>query len=1579
MQALRIKFYFLLSFVWILSLHIAAQDYYWVGNSGDWSDTIHWATSSGGSIKHSTPPTKANNVYFDDSSFTLAGQVVTINDSAYCKTMDWRGVTNTPTLTANAEWFVDGSLYLDANMTLTGGMARKFPTLTSSQLNNEIDFAGLQSSAKKSLTFNGVGSWILLSDLVFSHTVNIRLLSGTLNTNSYNIDTWGDFISSGDSTRELILNNSELLIKDWLVSGKNMITDPGTSVIKPWNNKFDGGSQDYAKVVFENLSSVTVSGNNIFDSLICTGVGQVKFEALSSQEASYFGFNQSCGPTLMLQSEIEGQPAYLSGNSSGIIGYSLILQDITVHGSVAFTAYNSVALNNVNNWAIINSAGTNYYWIGNGGNWSDLSHWSTTSGGTADQSCLPGSNDNVFFDSNSFNQPNEEVVVDYLFISCNDMIWLGVTDTPTFKQASLGDLHVFILNGSIVLDSVMNYDYQGTTIFNAKDSNNIIDFAGNYYSLTFSYLPSYLGIGPNEKGLIFNHTGTYTLSTDWLNSFPMIFNNGYFDASGHAMEALSITSASLNKNRTIDLSGSSITIETWDVTYSDKLNLIIDQSTIHIKTFDTRPVNDIFNGGNRNYNVVQFSDDIDLIGNNTFDTLQINPAAQLNLEKNSTQIVNKIIADGSCSGFISLLSEGATLQCNSGVINLSQLEIKGVSAVGGASFNAVDAIDLGENSGWNFTPPVGKTYYWVADTGYWDDPMHWSLSSGGISAGCLPTAADDVIFDANSFSITNAVVYIPEGGEVSCHDMTWTGNTKNAILGRTAITFSSNYFTIYIHGSLTLNNAVYLGFYQDEGFTFASSDTGNTITTNGHPLATSGWNCVLKFDGAGSWRLQDNMTFLPGTGGIRLYQGTLDLNGFNLSTNEVQIYDQGQTQFKPVKLNIANSIVNTSSWLVYGNNPDLLTTNSTINQTKDWFYGGGKSYDKLNMSMSTNPVHLFGNNSFTFLKIDAKEIYLEEGSVQTTDSLVIQSGSSCSQFVDISSNAPGIPAELVVNQQNLNLSFMHINDVKASGTANFNTINSTGTGNTSGWNISNSGSNNYYWVNGTGNWSDTIHWSLNSGGAPSGCVPTTLDNVFFDDSSFSVLGQTVTLNVPAYCKSMDWSGAKYFPEIKGGKPLAISGNFLLIDSMQYNPFTTVFNSDSLVAIITGGNTIGSPVFSGKGTYMLGDHLNVQYKLKLNQGTLKTNSKEITIKDSPNALFIVQGTQEKALFLDSSVITINDWDIQDTANFLFNAGSSTIKLRGADYWSYFKGAGLNYHNIEITGNYPYGRVALSGSNNINKLKLMAGSILRLETGATQQIQELAIAVDVLPITIISTESGESATISQPNIICTDNLYIQDITAIGGTYFAGPNSIDADNNSGWIFSSCDTLGALMPDSISSSKGSSLCLGDSTILSISGGTLNFADSWYWYADSCGGNFIGTGVSITVRPTSDLIYYARGEGGAGISPGNCVNIMINVDSCFEFSVVPSLQDIPILTAFPNPFSDYSVLTYSILKEEPVRLIIYNAVGAILQDQTFTDQSVGFHSIKIDTDKFNGSSNIYFVKLYVGLCEYNLRLTQTR
>lgn len=85
---------------------------------------------------------------------------------------------------------------------------------------------------------------------------------------------------------------------------------------------------------------------------------------------------------------------------------------------------------------------------------------------------------------------------------------------------------------------------------------------------------------------------------------------------------------------------------------------------------------------------------------------------------------------------------------------------------------------------------------------------------------------------------------------------------------------------------------------------------------------------------------------------------------------------------------------------------------------------------------------------------------------------------------------------------------------------------------------------NYYWVGGSGKWSDVAnHWATTSGGSDfHAAVPTSDNNVIFDANSFTENGQTVELDLDdAECHDMDWTSALHNPRFIHDNQLGYSG------------------------------------------------------------------------------------------------------------------------------------------------------------------------------------------------------------------------------------------------------------------------------------------------------------------------------------------------------------------------------------------------------------------------------------------------------
>lgn len=247
---------------------VIADDYYWVGGSGSWSELDHWATSSGGSTMHFTVPTAIDDVFFDSNSFLQPNQVVTIDLAgsglqAACKNMNWIGVTNSPTLTGNSLNIlrIFGSLTLSANMNndFLGDIK-----LESGQLANQVQTNGVP--IKGNLIFSGDGGWNLTDNIVcqkkFIHQ------RGSLNLLDIILTCHQGYDSQGIETRSILLNHSRLAIYGgMIITTDNLTLSADNSTITIYGADIGSRIQGTNSVSFNNLtfSNTNTSCSNIIN------------------------------------------------------------------------------------------------------------------------------------------------------------------------------------------------------------------------------------------------------------------------------------------------------------------------------------------------------------------------------------------------------------------------------------------------------------------------------------------------------------------------------------------------------------------------------------------------------------------------------------------------------------------------------------------------------------------------------------------------------------------------------------------------------------------------------------------------------------------------------------------------------------------------------------------------------------------------------------------------------------------------------------------------------------------------------------------------------------------------------------------------------------------------------------------------------------------------------------------------------------------------------------------------------------------------------------------------------------------
>lgn len=125
---------------------------------------------------------------------------------------------------------------------------------------------------------------------------------------------------------------------------------------------------------------------------------------------------------------------------------------------------------------------------------------------------------------------------------------------------------------------------------------------------------------------------------------------------------------------------------------------------------------------------------------------------------------------------------------------------------------------------------------------------------------------------------------------------------------------------------------------------------------------------------------------------------------------------------------------------------------------------------------------------------------------------------------------------------------------------------------------------------------------------------------------------------------------------------------------------------------------------------------------------------------------------------------------------------------------------------------------------------------------------------------------------------------------GTYGEGAYNmltLNIDNNSLSNYSYSVAPCATAPTSIASSVPGCLKVGNSTTLTLSGGSLPSGGNFVWYKDGCGvGTSLGTGTSITVSPTSTTNYFVRAEDLCGNTSCASINILVGDSSVAPTSI---------------------------------------------------------------------------------------------
>ncbi len=143
-------------------------------------------------------------------------------------------------------------------------------------------------------------------------------------------------------------------------------------------------------------------------------------------------------------------------------------------------------------------------------------------------------------------------------------------------------------------------------------------------------------------------------------------------------------------------------------------------------------------------------------------------------------------------------------------------------------------------------------------------------------------------------------------------------------------------------------------------------------------------------------------------------------------------------------------------------------------------------------------------------------------------------------------------------------------------------------------------------------------------------------------------------------------------------------------------------------------------------------------------------------------------------------------------------------------------------------------------------------------------------------------------------------------------------DGDVDEGFVYSLAGTT-------VSSSEGENFCLGATTYLSVTGGTLGTGADWVWYEGGCGnGDPLGTGETLPVTPSEGIHnYFVRAEGLCNSS--DCISISVTVDKAPTFQLCPT-----DITTGNDPSSCFATVYYNVTATgSPAPVFSYAFAGA--------------------------------------------------
>lgn len=481
---------------------------------------------------------------------------------------------------------------------------------------------------------------------------------------------------------------------------------------------------------------------------------------------------------------------------------------------------------------------------------------------------------------------------------------------------------------------------------------------------------------------------------------------------------------------------------------------------------------------------------------------------------------------------------------------------------------------------------VGSTINYNSTSG--KDPTSTGYIRGGTYITALGTGSGGV--GTYTVSISQTVASQSIQATCACADIT----ASAPVIGVLAFAGAAA-ATLTIYGSL-LFAAANVTYAHGSETIFCANTTGKTITTNGVTLGLSGKSLV--FDGqGGGWTLGSALTNSYGAPGMKFNGGTLNTNGFTVSSN--QIYSIGSFTRA---LNLGASSVSINSNLTFSSTNltfNAGTSNISIAISNSTFNGAGLTFYNVTFSSgsagskSIVGANTFNNLSFSTRNTNGQDFILFANNQTVNGVLTLGAG-----VVALNTQPRRLLKSDVIGAQRT-ITLGSSASVAAFAQIDFQGIIITGPpAPISGTNIGNAGFNSgitftapktVYNVVG-GNWSNTV-WSLTpSGGQAIANFPLAQDTAIITDSAIAS-GGSITSQLGFLIGRLDFSARTLPITWNNATTLTFTGPLLLSPAVTITGSTkrtgtaasdayTIFGFASGPGVIISGTASGTLTITG---------------------------------------------------------------------------------------------------------------------------------------------------------------------------------------------------------------------------------------------------------------------------------------------------------------------------------------------------------------------------------------------------------------